>query len=785
MIFNLLISLFNLFSSQRKILLIFTSLLTIVSIILFSRIKIDQSIEAMLPDNDPVLAKEFALLQKSPFLQKIFINLRRDEQTDIEALIQVADKLAAAMRPPFFNKVITGPQQEDGPDFIVWLLQNLPELITEEDVREIQNRISDEYIESAIRNDYLTLLSPKGWGLKKIIQIDPLNLRNILWHKFSFLRVIPEMQIKDNHFVSADEKNLLIIAETPIKITDLVGSARLLAHFQNLIKNIVPPSIKVAMLSGHRYSVANANIIQHDIKVALLLSFLGLVIIFFLFLRSWRGLLVLLVPGFVLCFAGATLSLLYDRISGLTLAFGSVLAGIAIDYALHVFFAFSADNNLNAKEILTRIVRPVFYSALTSITAFATLFVSGLPVLRQLSLFSIIGLVFALLIALVILPHFMSGKQNNFFSFFQSGCVKYPFYGRWIGFIWIVLLVFCVWQAFQLDFNANLHSLNYASDEICKDEALIKKTWGNTRDRAFIFVSAFDLQKALELNDMVFANLKKVANQMVSLAPFLPSIKTQRLNYERWHNFWSGQQPIILRQKIKNVAQKYGFSERAFNQFYNLLKKNFSPLTPAIFRKFALKDMYDLLVVNDPDEFLIMTLIPDSPLLKQALSAVQSKSVYLVSSSSFQKKLSRAIKEDFLKFLLLAFLMVIFLLVVLFKDLTNVFLAMIPVVTGLAIICAGMRILSMDFNLMNIISIPLIIGLGADYGIFMVCKLGDKACSTISHAVLVSGLTTIAGFGALALAGHPAMYSIGVTVLLGISGAVLSALFVIPALYRR
>ena len=87
--------------------------------------------------------------------------------------------------------------------------------------------------------------------------------------------------------------------------------------------------------------------------------------------------------------------------------------------------------------------------------------------------------------------------------------MKYPFYGRWIGFIWIVLLVFCVWQAFQLDFNANLHSLNYASDEICKDEALIKKTWGNTRDRAFIFVSAFDLQKALELNEMVFANLKK------------------------------------------------------------------------------------------------------------------------------------------------------------------------------------------------------------------------------------------------------------------------------------
>jgi hypothetical protein len=37
--------------------------------------------------------------------------------------------------------------------------------------------------------------------------------------------------------------------------------------------------------------------------------------------------------------------------------------------------------------------------------------------------------------------------------------------------------------------------------------------------------------------------------------------------------------------------------------------------------------------------------------------------------------------------------------------------------------------------------------------------------------------------GALVLARHPALYSIGITVLLGMCGAIPSAIFVIPALW--
>jgi predicted RND superfamily exporter protein len=43
----------------------------------------------------------------------------------------------------------------------------------------------------------------------------------------------------------------------------------------------------------------------------------------------------------------------------------------------------------------------------------------------------------------------------------------------------------------------------------------------------------------------------------------------------------------------------------------------------------------------------------------------------------------------------------------------------------------------------------------------------------------------LAGFGALVLARHPALHSIGLSVLVGISAAIPSALLVIPAMYRK
>jgi predicted RND superfamily exporter protein len=159
--------------------------------------------------------------------------------------------------------------------------------------------------------------------------------------------------------------------------------------------------------------------------------------------------------------------------------------------------------------------------------------------------------------------------------------------------------------------------------------------------------------------------------------------------------------------------------------------------------------------------------------------------VRLVSQSNFGNNVGRAIINDFTRYLACTSTLVFFLLVIVFRSPSRIMLALVPVVTGLVCMLGIMGMFGIEFNIFNIAATILIIGLCVDYGIFMVCRLTEGSDHTTNRAILVSGLTTLAGLGALALARHPSMYSIGITVLLGIGTGIPAALLVIPALSRK
>ena len=183
----------------------------------------------------------------------------------------------------------------------------------------------------------------------------------------------------------------------------------------------------------------------------------------------------------------------------------------------------------------------------------------------------------------------------------------------------------------------------------------------------------------------------------------------------------------------------------------------------------------------------VLTLVPDTPrvvaALREDLRALPG--VRLVSQSHFGDSVGKAIIHDFTRYMALTSALVFALLVAIFRTPSRIMLAMVPVVTGLVCMLGIMGMLGLEFNIFNIAATILIIGLCVDYGIFMVCKLTEGSDHTTNRSVLVSGLTTLAGLGALALARHPSMHSIGITVLLGIGAGIPAALLVIPALCSR
>ena len=86
-------------------------------------------------------------------------------------------------------------------------------------------------------------------------------------------------------------------------------------------------------------------------------------------------------------------------------------------------------------------------------------------------------------------------------------------------------------------------------------------------------------------------------------------------------------------------------------------------------------------------------------------------------------------------------------------------------------------------NLFILAFLPLLTGLGVDYGLFEVIKhRAGKSTLYPQAALTAAALSTFIGFGVLALADHAVLFIMGLSACLGIAGAALSALFLLPPL---
>ena len=112
---------------------------------------------------------------------------------------------------------------------------------------------------------------------------------------------------------------------------------------------------------------------------------------------------------------------------------------------------------------------------------------------------------------------------------------------------------------------------------------------------------------------------------------------------------------------------------------------------------------------------------------------------------------------------------------------------MIPLLSGMVWMFAVYPLFG-KFNIVNVLSLPLIIGTGIDYCVHIGTSFNPAEPESDSFrktlkAVTMSALTTAMGFGSLALAGQfQGIADLGTTLFIGIGCSYLAAVFMIPAM---
>lgn len=782
--FTLFERIYRFLSKRRKLLFFATLLVVALSVFASSKLKIQEDIIAMLPDDSSSVAQDFRLLQLAPFTRKLVITLKAGNGGDPGALTAVADRLAQGLKAEGIGNVMTGPTNLSG-GFFGWLGASLPSLTTEEDLVRLAAGSSETEVRNRLRVSYEQLLSPEGWALKGSIQNDPLSFSALAMEKMRFLNMIPNMRLVQNHFVAADGKSALLVIDSAVSMTDSGGSRDLLNRINRAVAACVPAGMTATVVSGHRYTLVNADTIKRDLYVVLTLSVFAVLAIYLVFLRSLSAVFVFLVPTSILVIATGAIALWDVNVFAVTLGFGGVLLGMVDEYAMLIYFS-CRQGGKEPAVITGEVSRPVIFGAVATLISFGVMLLSSLPGQRQLAIYSMTGIVAALLISLLVLPHLIQPLPGGQLPFNGLGGSIRRLPRQGVIAVWLAVLAICSWQSTKIHFNGDLRAVSMVTPELRQAEEELVRTWGDMRGKALVFAEGADLEGALSLNDKLFARIsgRIPAGDLVSLAPLMPGSAQQRANRERWISFWQNGRATRLRDYLTKEGEVYGFSKEAFAPFFATLSNPPPVVTLEGLRAAGMGELVDSLIIRSPGVVRVLTMVPDTPQVVAILSE-EIKSlpgIRLVSQSRFGDSVGRAIIHDFTRYLALTSALVFALLIIVFRSPSRIMLALVPVVTGLVCMLGIMGMFGIEFNIFNIAATILIIGLCVDYGIFMVCRLTEGSDHTTNRAVLVSGLTTLAGLGALALAKHPSMYSIGITVLLGIGTGIPAALLVIPAL---
>lgn len=182
--------------------------------------------------------------------------------------------------------------------------------------------------------------------------------------------------------------------------------------------------------------------------------------------------------------------------------------------------------------------------------------------------------------------------------------------------------------------------------------------------------------------------------------------------------------------------------------------------------------------------------VEENQALRRFVSSVQQKAPRAIGSPVSILEGGQTIIDASIQATILAVVVSALLLLVVLRRPGETFFVLLPLVLTLLLTVAACLALGIPLNLANVIALPLVLGLGIAFGIYLILRRREAESRSIvqvlrsstSQAVLFSALTTMASFGALGFSHHPGMASLGNLLLVVLSLAMVCALVILPAL---
>lgn len=741
--------------------LLWLALFTLVCAGLCTQLRVSENILSMIPAS---VRKPVELFEHSALGQKLFVVTHAaSEDESRERALNVREELV--------SKGLVHPLFVPPASFARVLLGGLPARFSAADAAGAEQLLTPEETQNNLGVHYENLLSLQSTFLKQIIPYDPFNLISLMTGKLAALGKGTGLEFEDGLLTSADGKTQIGMYDVSGKSTDFNTAQKINDFFVSVQKQL-PPGLRVFYLGSLRYTWENVQIIKRDLRVITLLALTCLSAVFVIFFRQKSALLIYALPVMVLPPAALVTGLIFGEISGITLGFGSVVAGLSLDYAVYVFFALQAAPSAPA-QTLCGLKKHLFCNFMTSALCFCALFCSSVEVFRQIAVFSLCALALALFYALRIFPpYFQNATKQSLPAVTRTYVLP-----RAVALaVCALVLAFGWWGATRTRFSRDIAELNSTSSAFKQDKQLFDSALPVIADQqALLFVLGASQEEALMRNEILSAKLP----EPLAVSGLFMSERGQTQNKRRWADFWSANRRNYARLLLEEYAPQFGFAPAAFAPFFERTLAD-DPLAGPL----DLSVFYNPVIALTDGSYGIVNRVPDNSEYKQI---ADNKNVFFFSRFALQEQLMRAVKKEALQIVLLALLFNFSAVWLVFRKFKDTLVCFVPVVCGACVTFGCFALFGVRVNLFVLVFLPLLMGLGIDYGIFQVIKYKRGADRALypPRALMAAGLSTLAGFGVLIAARHEVLFMMGFSSFVGISAAVCVSLFILPAFLER
>ena len=738
---------------------IFLMLLGVVGILQGS---VEENMLALIPR---ALKQQVTLFEHSPLSQKFIVVT---QAPSAEQAREKAQEVQQALLQTGFIK----PHVQPRGDVLVEVLSALPGLFSSQIQTETEQKISLPVISQQFARYYEDLFSFQSMVTTQRMTRDPFNLTEILLGKWGKIgQGVQALNFTDG-FLSNDDGTLVAgLYDATVAVSDIRAAQKMQRFFADF-QHTLPQDVRVFFVGGLRYTLENVLLIKRDLMIVTVAGVLCLIGVFACFFRTKRALLVYLLPLFVLPPSAWMTQLIFGHISGITLGFGSVVVGLSVDYAIYIYFALQ-QSQVVADTVVSKISKHLWCNFLTSGLCFVALLFSSIEVFKQIAVFALVALSLAFFLAVRILPAYFN-SQTFVSSSIPMKEVK-PLSFRWTICASILLIGFGIWGLTHLSLNSDLNALNSTSETFLQDKQIAEKLFPSDRG-ALLFALGNSPQEALGNNEQLSSQIP----EGLPMSELFVSEKTRLQNLNRWKNFWKPSRVSSAQHTLQSQAQQYGFTVHSFAPFWTWLQ-NDSEQTG-----FDFSTWYNPIIKISDTLYAVMNIVPNTPFYARVADGVTS---VLISTSALQTALVYSVKQEAMRVVCLALFFNLIAVWLLFRNLKETLLCFVPVLLGGCFLFGCLALFHVQVNLFGLIFLPLLIGLGLDYAIFQLMKYRanqeELARLYPTRALLAAGLSTLAGFGVLALAKHAVLFMMGVCALVGIGGTVLVSLFILPSLWKH